>query len=252
MTLLDVDSVSLCERSLREGVIVDWMLTHGFIDNKLRYQSSIRERNVLKIAKKYHINLENSNACGEHSDHIAKFALSLFDQTQSQLHNWGQQERQLLWAAAILHNCGHYISHSSHHKHSYYLIRNGELLGYNETEIEIIANLARYHRKSPPKKKHDNYRNLLHKEHRLIVSQLSAILRLSVALDRRQIGAISQVQCEYIPQKHEFKILLFPRILGDDCALELWSLDYKKGVFEEEFGLKLDANLVNTCSVNFP
>jgi exopolyphosphatase/guanosine-5'-triphosphate,3'-diphosphate pyrophosphatase len=252
MTLLDVDSVSLCERSLREGVIVDWMLTHGFIDNKLRYQSSIRERNVLKIAKKYHINLENSNACGEHSDHIAKFALSLFDQTQSQLHNWGQQERQLLWAAAILHNCGHYISHSSHHKHSYYLIRNGELLGYNETEIEIIANLARYHRKSPPKKKHDNYRNLLHKEHRLIVSQLSAILRLSVALDRRQIGAISQVQCEYIPQKHEFKILLFPRMLGDDCALELWSLDYKKGVFEEEFGLKLDANLVNTCSVNFP
>jgi exopolyphosphatase/guanosine-5'-triphosphate,3'-diphosphate pyrophosphatase len=251
MTLLDVDSVSLCERSLREGVIVDWMLTHGFIDNKLRYQSSIRERNVLKIAKKYHINLEHSDACGEHSDHIAKFALSLFDQTQGQLHNWGQQERQLLWAAAILHNCGHYISHSSHHKHSYYLIRNGELLGYNETEIEIIANLARYHRKSPPKKKHDNYRNLLHKEHRLIVSQLSAILRLSVALDRRQIGAISQVQCEYIPHKHEFKMLLFPSILGDDCALELWSLDYKKGVFEEEFGLKLDASLVNTCSVNF-
>ncbi len=251
MTLLDVDSVSLCERSLREGVIVDWMLTHGFIDNKLRYQSSIRERNVLKIAKKYHINLEHSDACGEHSDHIAQFALSLFDQTQGQLHNWGQQERQLLWAAAILHNCGHYISHSSHHKHSYYLIRNGELLGYNETEIEIIANLARYHRKSPPKKKHDNYRNLLHKEHRLIVSQLSAILRLSVALDRRQIGAISQVQCEYIPHKHEFKMLLFPSILGDDCALELWSLDYKKGVFEEEFGLKLDASLVNTCSVNF-
>ncbi|WP_413172363.1 Ppx/GppA phosphatase family protein [Anabaena azotica] len=251
MTLLDVDSVTLCERSLREGVIVDWMLTHGFIDNKLRYQSSIRERNVLKIAKKYHINLEQSDACGEHSDRIAKFALSLFDQTQGQLHNWGQQERQLLWASAILHNCGHYISHSSHHKHSYYLIRNGELLGYNETEIEIIANLARYHRKSPPKKKHDNYRNLLHKEHRLIVSQLSAILRLAVALDRRQIGAISRVECEYIPQKQEFKMLLFPRILGDDCALELWSLDYKKGVFEEEFGLKLEANLVNTCSVNF-
>ncbi|MEA5554553.1 Ppx/GppA phosphatase family protein [Anabaena cylindrica UHCC 0172] len=244
MTLLDVDTVILCERSLREGVIVDWMLTHGLIDNRLRYQGSIRQRNVLKIAKKYQINLE-------HSDRVAAFALSLFDQTQGTLHNWGKDERQLLWAAAILHNCGHYISHSSHHKHSYYLIRNGELLGYNETEIEIIANLARYHRKSVPKKKHENYRNLLHKEHRQMVNQLSAILRLAVALDRRQIGAVSRVQCEYFPNVHEFQMLIFPSSLGDDCDLELWNLDYKKGAFEEEFGLKLVASLVNTCSVNF-
>ncbi|AFZ59093.1 Ppx/GppA family phosphatase [Anabaena cylindrica FACHB-243] len=244
MTLLDVDTVTLCERSLREGVIVDWMLTHGLIDNRLRYQGSIRQRNVLKIAKKYQINLE-------HSDRVAAFALSIFDQSQGKLHNWGKDERQLLWAAAILHNCGHYISHSSHHKHSYYLIRNGELLGYNETEIEIIANLARYHRKSAPKKKHENYRNLLHKEHRQMVCQLSAILRLAVALDRRQIGAVSRVQCEYFPNVHELKMLIFPSSLGDDCALELWNLDYKKGVFEEEFGLKLVASLVNTCSVNF-
>ncbi|MBK1987573.1 Ppx/GppA family phosphatase [Sphaerospermopsis aphanizomenoides BCCUSP55] len=244
MTLLGVETITLCERSLREGVIVDWMLTHGLIDNRLRYQSSIRERNVLKIAKKYHINLE-------HSDRVAAFALSLFDQTQGKLHHWGQQERQLLWAAAILHNCGHYVSHSAHHKHSYYLIRNGELLGYNETEIEIIANLARYHRKSPPKKKHENYRNLLHKEHRQMVCQLSAILRLAVALDRRQIGAVSCVQCEYLPQVREFKMLIFAANLGDDCALELWNLDYKKGVFEEELGVKVIVKLVNTGSVDF-
>ncbi|MFM2062216.1 MAG: hypothetical protein RLZZ507_1886 [Cyanobacteriota bacterium] len=242
MTLLDVESVTLCERSLREGVIVDWMLTHGLIDNRLRYQSSIRERNVLKIAKKYQTNLE-------HSDRVAAFALSLFDQTQGKIHNWGKDERQLLWAAAILHNCGHYISHSSHHKHSYYLIRNGELLGYNETEIEIIANLARYHRKSPPKKKHENYRNLLHKEHRQMVCQLSAILRLAVALDRRQIGAVSRVQCEYFPNMQQLKMCIFAAKLGDDCALELWSLDYKKGVFEQEFNVKLGAILVNSSVV---
>ncbi|MEA5577209.1 Ppx/GppA phosphatase family protein [Anabaena sp. UHCC 0451] len=245
MTLLNVESVTLCERSLREGVIVDWMLTHGLIDNRLRYQSSIRERNVLKIAKKYQTNLE-------HSQRVAAFALSLFDQTQTKLHNWGKDERQLLWAAAILHNCGHYISHSSHHKHSYYLIRNGELLGYNETEIEIIANLARYHRKSPPKKKHENYRNLLHKEHRQMVCQLSAIFRLAVALDRRQIGAVSRVQCEYFPNIQKFQMLIFASRLGDDCALELWSLDYKKGVFENEFGVKLVANLVNISDINLP
>lgn len=238
MTLLNVNSIILCERSLREGVIVDWMLTHGLIDNRLRYQSSIKERNLLKIANKYQVNLE-------HSERVAKFALSIFEQTQGKLHNWSQDESQLLWSAAVLHNCGHYISHSAHHKHSYYLIRNGELLGYNETEIEIIANLARYHRKSPPKKKHENYRNLLHKEHRQMVCQLSAILRLAVALDRRQIGAVSRVKCEYVPECKELKMVIFSSKPDDDCALELWSLDLKKSVFEDVFGVKIATSLVN-------
>lgn len=236
MTLLGVESVTVCGRALREGVIVDWMLSHGLIEDRLRYQGSVRQRSVLKQANRYHINLE-------HSDRVALLALSLFDQTQGTLHNWGVNERQMLWAAAILHNCGHYISHSSHHKHSYYLVRHGELLGYTETEIEIIANLARYHRKSQPKKKHENFRNLLSKQHRQIVCQLSALLRLAVALDRRQIGAIARIQCEYIPHSQELQILIFPSKPDDDCALELWSLDYKKPVFEDEFKVKLVANL---------
>jgi exopolyphosphatase / guanosine-5'-triphosphate,3'-diphosphate pyrophosphatase len=243
MTLLGSEVVTVCERSLREGVIVDWMLTHGLIEDKLRYQSSVRERNVLKLAHKYHTNLE-------YSDRVAKFAKSLFDQTQGTLHHWGTDERQLLWSAAILHNCGHYVSHSSHHKHSYYLIRNGELLGYTETEIEIIANLARYHRKSPPKKKHENSQMLLTKHQRQMVSQLSAILRLAVALDRRKIGAIAQVKCEYYAQFRQVNLLIFPSQSDDDCALELWSLDYKKGVFEEEFGVKLVATLEKSRVAN--
>ena len=238
MTLLGVESLTVCERALREGIIVDWMLAHGFIDNRLRFQTSVRERSVLKTAKKYYSNLE-------HSERITAFALNIFDQTQGKLHYWNTDQRKLLWAAAILHNCGHYVSHSSHHKHSYYLIRNEELLGYNETEIEIIANIARYHRKSAPKKKHENYRNLLHKEHRQMVNQLSAILRLAVALDRRRIGAISHVKCEYLPNFKEFKIFIFPSLIDDECALEMWSLDYKKGVFEEEFGLRFMAILMN-------
>jgi exopolyphosphatase / guanosine-5'-triphosphate,3'-diphosphate pyrophosphatase len=236
MALLGLETITVCERSLREGVIVDWMLTHGFIADRLQYQSSIRERNVLKLAQKYHINLE----C---SQRVAEFALTLFSQTQGKLHNWGEDARELLWAGAILHNCGHHISHSAHHKHSYYLIRNGELLGYNETEIEIIANLARYHRKSPPKKKHENYQNLTHKEHRQMVSQLSAILRVAVALDRRQIGAVRRIKCEYFPTIRQLEIVVSPSKHDDDCDLEMWSLDLKKQVFEQEFGVKLVAHL---------
>ncbi|HEY9803035.1 MAG TPA: Ppx/GppA phosphatase family protein [Leptolyngbyaceae cyanobacterium] len=236
MTLLGVESLIACSRALREGVIVDWMLSNGLIEDRLRFQSSIRQRSVLKQASKYQVNLD-------YSDRVATFALSLFDQTQGLLHHWGSNERGLLWAAAILHNCGHHISHSSHHKHSYYLIRNSELLGYNETEIEIIANLARYHRKSPPKKKHENFRNLLSKEHRQAVCQLSALLRLAVALDRRQIGAVSGIKCDYYPQFQQFNLLIYPSRPDDDCALELWSLDFKKEVFEAEFGVKLVTHL---------
>ena len=243
MALLNVGSIKICERALREGVIVDWMLKNGFIENRLRYQSSVRERNIVKAAQKFQVNTE-------HSDRVAEFALSLFDQTQYTLHDWDSKARELLWAAAILHNCGYYVSHSAHHKHSYYLIRNSELLGYNETEIEIIANLARYHRKSAPKKKHENYRNLIHKEHRELVSQLSSLLRIATALDKRQNGAIAKVECKYDSAKREFQVQLFPSDINDDCALELWSLDYSKVVFEEEFDVKLVAKLGYGATVN--
>jgi exopolyphosphatase/guanosine-5'-triphosphate,3'-diphosphate pyrophosphatase len=232
MKMLDIEAIALCERALREGIIVDWMLKQGLIGSPFRYQKEVRDRNVRKLAHKYQVDLE-------YSERTANFALSLFDQLKGKLHFWGEAERELLWAAAMLHNSGIYISHSAHHKHSYYLIRNGELLGYTETELEIIANLARYHRKSKPKKKHENYQNLADKRDREIVNQLSAILRLAIALDRRQIGAVAQVESQYYSDRQRLELCLTPAFAGDDCELELWSLDYKKAVFEEEFGVKV-------------
>jgi exopolyphosphatase/guanosine-5'-triphosphate,3'-diphosphate pyrophosphatase len=232
MTLLGVECLMICERALREGVIVDWMLTHGLIEDRLRYQDSVRQRSVLNIAQKYQVNLE-------YSDRVANLALSLFNQTRGYLHNWDTEERELLWAAAILHNCGLYVNHSAYHKHSYYLIRHSELLGFTEAEIEVIANLARYHRRNSPKKKHENYSNLPSKKHRQLVNQLSAILRIAVALDRRQIGAIQRVRCEYHPDIQELHLRLQASQPDDDCALELWSLNYEKEVFEAEYRIKL-------------
>jgi exopolyphosphatase / guanosine-5'-triphosphate,3'-diphosphate pyrophosphatase len=237
MTLLGIDSITICERALREGVVVDWMLTHGLIEDRLRFQSSIRQRSVLKIAQKYGVNLE-------HSERVAAFAVDLFDQTKGRFHDWGSEVRELLWASAILHNCGHHISHSAHHKHSYYLIRNSDLLGYTEVEVETIANLARYHRKSDPKKKHDTYRNISSKNYRRAVEQLHPLLRLAVAMDRRQIGAIASVHCEFQPAQQQVLLHLKPAHADDDCALELWSLNYQKGSFEREFGVKLATKLV--------
>jgi exopolyphosphatase / guanosine-5'-triphosphate,3'-diphosphate pyrophosphatase len=231
MAMLGMRSLSVCERSLREGVIVDWMLTQGLIEDRLKYQGSIRERSTFKIAGKYGVDLP-------HSQRVAELALSLFDQTQGQLHEWDQSIRQLLWSAAILHNSGHFVSHDAHHKHSYYLIRYGELLGYTESEIDTIANIARYHRKSPPKKKHHNLQNLS-KEQKLIVSQLSAMLRVAVALDRRRIGAVKDIHLTCDLTSRECHLTFFPADPADACVLECWSLDYKKPMFETEFNLKL-------------
>jgi exopolyphosphatase/guanosine-5'-triphosphate,3'-diphosphate pyrophosphatase len=240
MTMLGITDLTVCERSLREGVIVDWMLTHGFIEDRLKYQGSVKERSTLKIADKYGVDLP-------HSHLVAEFALSIFDQTQGKLHQLDESARELLWSAAILHNSGHFVSHDAHHKHSYYLIRYGELLGYTENEIDIIANIARYHRKSPPKKKHENLQNLS-KEDRLKVSQLSAILRLAVALDRRQIGAIEKIHIELTLMTRECILTFWAKNPEDECVLECWSLNYKKPVFEAEFDVKL---IVRKLTVNY-
>lgn len=233
MNLLNCDQIIYCERALREGIIVNWMLNHGLIADHLRYQSSVRQRSVYKLADKYQVRLD-------HGKQVATLALEFFDQTQGIIHAGDSLERAYLWAAAILHNCGHFISHDAHHKHSYYLIRYGELLGYTENEIEMIANIARYHRKSPPKRKHEGYARL-DKSSRGIVERLSAFLRIAVALDRRQIGAIEHLECRVEPPT--LHLYLYPQEPGDDCALELWNLSYKKSWFESLFNLKVNPHL---------
>ena len=242
MSMLKLDSVIICERALREGMIVDWMLSRGLISSRLRYQNEVKSRNVIKIAQKYHVDLD-------YSRRVADFALSIFDQLKGQLHDWSEAERELLWSAAILHNSGVYVSHSSHHKHSYYLIRNAELLGFTELELELIANIARYHRRSRPKKKHDAYNKLPSKHYQLIVRQLSAMLRLAVALDRRNKGAIAAVNCKYDSSDRTLSFQIIPKEIGDDCSLELWNLSYKKEVFESEFDVELIASIAEKSAL---
>jgi exopolyphosphatase/guanosine-5'-triphosphate,3'-diphosphate pyrophosphatase len=236
MRMLQANKITICQRSLREGLIVEWMLEHGLIEDRMCYQSSVRDRNVMKLAEKFGVNIN-------YASQVAKLALSIFDQTRGILHNWGDIERSLLWAAAILHNCGHFVNHDAHHKHSYYLIRNGGLLGYTESEIETIANLARYHRKSEPRKKHENYRRIANKRFRLFVDQVNPLLRLAVALDRRQIGAVKEIKLACDLKSQVCHLQIVPTQADDPCTLELWSLDYKKQPFESQFHVSLSVAL---------
>ena len=126
-----------------------------------------------------------------HSAHVAALALQLFDATES-VHGLPTEAREYLEAAALLANVGLVIAHSKHHLHSYYVIRNSELTGLTDNEIEIIAQIARYHRKSAPKAGHAEFARLSADDQRL-VKTLAGILRVAIGLDRSHDGRVRAV-----------------------------------------------------------
>ena len=127
MQMMKVNEVVISERALREGLVVDWMFRNDFFQNSLSVQGNIRQRTVLHQAKRFGVDLRRS-------EQVAKHALTLYDSTFGYLHRDSGDGRELLWAAAILHRCGQHINIASYHKHSWYLIRHAELLGYSQSE----------------------------------------------------------------------------------------------------------------------
>jgi exopolyphosphatase/guanosine-5'-triphosphate,3'-diphosphate pyrophosphatase len=165
--------------------------------------------------------------------HVAELSLQLFDRLK-ELHGLADDTREYLEAAAILHDIGFHISHTQHHKHSYYIIRNSQLLGFNDNEIKIIANIARYHRKSHPKNRHRDFENLSEKS-KEIVSKLSGILRIADALDRTHSKRIRNVDIKI----NNGSIEVIPDLESGLPEIEVWNFDRRKGLFEEVFGRKL-------------
>ena len=111
-----------------------------------------RERSVRRLAEACHFE-------ERHSMHVQRLALQLFDALGARL-GAKPGERELLAAAAMLHDIGYHISYDKHHKHSYYLITHAELLGMSPMEQLVVANVARYHRGAPPSKEHPSYASL--------------------------------------------------------------------------------------------
>ena len=162
------------------------------------------------------------------ADRVARYAMELFDKTRK-LHRLEEDDRLLLEVAAKLHDIGQYVNYGSHHKHSYYLIRASHLVGLNVQQEELVANVARYHRKSPPKMKHDNYRTLA-PSLRSRVIRMSALLRVADAMDYEHAGKVQSFRVETGPRRFSL------RLHGTgDLALEKWSLLRKCDLFEKTF-----------------
>ncbi len=236
MEMLSSSEVILSERALREGLIVDWMLRHGFLEDRFSFQSSIRRRTVIHQARRFAVN-------SIRAEQVANFSLSIYDNTKGILHDDNGGGRELLWAAAMLHSCGKHINNSAYHKHSCYLIRHGELLGYSQSEHLMVAAIARYHRRSLPKKRHEEWQLLQTRPERQLVYDMAILLRLAVALDRRPEPVINSIEVISNPSKVTFR--LYSRKDGQDLSLEQWSIQRSMGLVKQHKNVDIEVIVMN-------
>jgi exopolyphosphatase/guanosine-5'-triphosphate,3'-diphosphate pyrophosphatase len=176
-----IEEMTISDYALREGVLFD-----RFGGDAGRELSGLRARNVRRLAQQL-------DPDPEHAEHTARLAIELFDRTAT-VHGLDAHARELLESASIVHNVGLFISHSSHHHHSYYVVRNSEqLTGFTEHEIELIAVIARYHRKSRPSDKHPEFAALSRADQHL-VRVLAGMLRIAIGLDRTHAESVRSVR----------------------------------------------------------
>jgi len=230
MKMLGVEEFVLSERALREGLIVDWMLRQGLLEDRFSFQSSIRQRTVLHQVQRFAVNQSRA-------ERVASHALSLYDATRGVMHDDSGEGRELLWAAAMLHTCGQHINISAYHKHTWYLIRHGELLGYSEAEHLMVAAIARYHRRSLPKKRHESWQLVATRDNRRCVHQMALLLRLAAALDRRPEPVISALRIHAVKGSLDLEIV--PERVNQNVSLEQWSLEGCAEVVKEAVGVNL-------------
>ncbi len=171
-----------------------------------------------------------------HAEQVKKLSLVFFDKTQGLVHNMGEYERELLEAGALLHDIGYYISAKSHHKNAYKLIKENPPEGFTDTETEIIANIARYHRSKIPQKKHKPYMGLS-KNDRHLLSRLAAFVRVADALDRTHCSVVEDMDFDL--KENEKVLCIKLKLCTPSCYSEIIKANEKKDLFEKEFGLEL-------------
>lgn len=225
MNRLKLKRIHICGSALREGILLDYLSRH-IPDLAIRREvPDPRRRSVIDLARRcdWH---------KTHSEHVAGLCLKLFDQLKS-LHGMGDSERELIEYGALLHDTGWHIAGKGHHKHSMYLILNGDLKNVAAEEVQIIANIARYHRKSPPSSEHQSYQELAPQAQR-VVDVGAALLRLADGLDRSHASVITALRCEV--GRSKVRCTLSAR---SDAELEIWGARRKMGLFRKVFGREI-------------
>lgn len=179
---------------------------------------------AVELARKYQVDLQ-------HARHVADLARKLFRSLQAE-HRMDVRCETLLYAASLLHETGLFVGLSGYHKHSYYLIMNSELFGLNALDHQLVAMIARYHRRASPKPTHETFARL-DRDSRVIVSRLAGILRVAAALDHTGSQRVRDIECSI----EKNRLVVTVTNPAGDLSLERMELRQKASLLEDTFGL---------------
>jgi exopolyphosphatase/guanosine-5'-triphosphate,3'-diphosphate pyrophosphatase len=223
--LAGAEEIMVPHVGVKDGVLLDVaedLLGPGVHASQLEQQAYV---GALALGRRFQFD-------EKHARHVARLALSLFDQLQD-LHHLSEADRRILLVAAVLHDIGQFISYRKHHKHSLYLIYNSEVPNISAAELGLVALVARYHRRAEPKEEHFIYDQLGQPE-RLRVRRLASILRIADALDREHLQRVESARIEAGADE------LVVEVVGrGDLLLEQWALRKKAQMFTHVFGLEV-------------
>jgi len=226
MDELKLNDINVSGRSLRDGMLMDYI---GRLEEFPGFRElSVRERSVIQLGR----------ACSvdeEHARRVATIALELYDSAAKKgLNGLGKGERELLRHAAFLHDVGDFISFNDHHLHSHYIISHAELLGFSSREVQIMANLAKYHRKRSPKERSVDLKGLSDADQQMVL-RLSTFLRMAESLDRSHSNLVQSVRFSKVT-KSSVRLII---TASGDPQLEMWRLEEDRKVFKKAFGRDL-------------
>ena len=209
LKMAKVSEITLCDASLREGMILDYIQRHSQEITTFPQPRNLRYRKAARLVYKYESDWEENS-------HIANLALQIFDRTE-ELHEYGEFEREILEFAALLHDIGQFISFRQHHKNSRYILKQTDPRGFTDEEMLLIRHLVRYHCKAEPTKKHKKFKKL-DKSQRRIIKLLSGILRIAVALNKTKNRRVQQIDCQVSPEEIEINVSG-----AENLEVEVWS-----------------------------
>lgn len=226
---LGIERFVVSPDALREGIVIDYVSRELKWIRRLAPYRTRRQESVYELA----LRLRFDQA---HAEHVARLALQLFDAARS-LHNRGEEERELLEFAAILHDVGYAIGRRNHHKHALYIIQEAELQGFSPEEKAVVANVARYHRAGLPKPTHGDFQRLSAEQKQLVL-ELAAFLRIANGLDRSHFRNVSRLMARVTDEA--FVITMYTVA---DPALDIWAATQGGELFQNVFNLPVKIEL---------
>lgn len=226
MEELGISELRISDRGLRDGLLIDYLSRN---ENNQSNAVSIRKKSIIRLGR----------ACAfdeKHSENVSRLALELFDTAnETGSLNLGVRERELLEYAALIHDIGTFLSYNNHQAHTYYLIKNADLLGFDQEEINFIATIAFYHRKAIPRKKHQQFAAFDNFAQNAVLL-LSTLLKIAESLDRSHAGIVAGATLNCLDNKRAILEIKSK----EDCQLEIWGVKKHLECFKLVFHRKLD------------